>query len=76
MNQIYAWLGTIVLSMSVTWKIVSKWHPKIRRSLKITNEALEVINAILDAMEDRKITKQEIEQIFNEVQDLQLELER
>ena len=50
---------------------MEKFSPKIRRGLKITDETLDILNAILDAVEDKKITKEEIEHIIKQIEELQ-----
>ena len=70
-HQMIAWVASLVLAMGVTWKIVEKWSPVIRRGIKVTNETLDVLEAILDAVGDKKITKEETEVILEQVTELQ-----
>lgn len=71
LHQIVAWVSSIILTIGVVWKAVEKFSPKIRRGLKITDETLDILNAILDAVEDKKITKEEIEHIIKQIEELQ-----
>lgn len=75
-NQLVAWISSLILTASVVWKIVERYSPKIRQGLKITDETLDIINAVLDAMEDRKITKEEIENIVKQIEELQAVLQK
>ena len=69
--QILAWIGTITLTVVGAWKLTEKWGPKVKWALNLTSELLDVINALITSFEDKKITKQEIEKIANEVEELQ-----
>lgn len=71
MEQIIAWVSSLILTAGVVWKVVERFGPKVRQGLKITNETLDILNSILDAVEDRKITKEEIETIVREIEELQ-----
>ena len=71
MNTILAWIASLILGMSVVWKWVTKWSPKIKRALAITDETLDVLRTVLDAVEDGKVTRQEIEEIMIQVEQLQ-----
>lgn len=70
-NQIIAWFGTAIVSIAAVSTLINKYSPKIRRALRIADELLDVANAILDAAEDKKITKEEIELIAQQVEELQ-----
>jgi len=66
-----AWIGSFVLGIGVVWKFLNKWSPKMKNALAITDETLDIARSILDAWEDRKITKEEIEGIVREIEELQ-----
>lgn len=70
MNQIIAFAGSFIIGIGVVWQIFSKFSPKIRKALKVTKELTEALDTILDAFEDKKLTKQEVEKIRNEIQDI------
>ena len=70
-TQIVAWISSFVLGIGVVWQIFSKWSPKIRHSIEITDEVLDILRAVMTALDDRKITKRELELIMNEIEDLQ-----
>ena len=70
-TQIGAWIGSIILMIGVVWKFVEKFSPKIRKGLKITDETLDILNAVLESVEDKKITKEEIENIIKQIEELQ-----
>jgi len=71
LHNIWAWVFTWALSIATLWKIFTKYSPRIKKSIEITDEVLDILRAIMNAMEDRKITKQEIELIAKEIEDLQ-----
>ena len=65
------------LPMVMTWIVgvgavglaIKKYGPKIRRFVKIGNEALDIIDTLLDALQDEKVTDEEIKTIIKEVND-------
>ena len=71
MNQMIAWGASAILAIGSIWAIVGKYLPKIRKAMRLTEEALDLLNTLLDSLEDRKITKQEVELIANKLNDLQ-----
>lgn len=73
-NQVVAWIGSLVIAIPAVWKLIEKFSPKIRRALKISKEVMDLLNELLDALEDHKITKEEIESIMAEVAELQAAL--
>ena len=74
MEHIIAWISSFVLGIGVVWKIIEKYSPKVRKALKISAETLELLNHILEATDDKKITKEEVEKIMLAVEDLQAAL--
>jgi hypothetical protein len=74
LEQIVAWISSIVLGIGVVWKLVERYSPKVRKALKITTETLELLDTLLDAIEDKQVTKEEVEGIIQKVQDLQTAL--
>ena len=73
-NQVVAWIGSLVLSMSAVGVLINKYGPKIRKASKVTAHILELVNGILDAAEDKQITKEEVELILALVKNLKEEL--
>ena len=73
-NQVAAWIGSLVLSMSAVGVVINKYGPKIRKASKVTAHILALVNSTLDACEDRQITKEEVELILSLVKNLQEEL--
>ena len=71
MTQIWAWIGSFILGMGVVWRVVEQYKGRVRQGLIIANETLDVINAVLRAIDDKKITKEEVEEILLEIQSLQ-----
>lgn len=71
MKELIAWISSIILTIGVVWRVFSKYSPKIKKSIEITDEILDIARKILNAIEDKKVTKEEIEYIMKEVEDLQ-----
>ena len=70
-NSVLAWIGTIIVSIGAVGTLITKYGSKIRKAIKITNEVLDVVEAILAAADDKDITKEEIEIIAEQVAELQ-----
>jgi hypothetical protein len=70
-NQTIDWVSSLILSMGVVGAFLSKYSPKIRKASKIAAKTLDVINSILDATDDKVITKLEVEAILAQVEKLQ-----
>ena len=70
-NQIVAWVSSLILSMSAVGILINKYGPKIRKASKVAEKALSIVNSLLDAVEDRKVTKEEVEALLLEVTELQ-----
>ena len=73
-NQVVAWISSLVLSMSAVGVLINKYGPKIRKASKVTAHILELVNGILDAADDKQITKEEVELILALVKNLKEEL--
>ena len=73
-NQVVAWISSLVLSMSAVGVLINKYGPKIRKASKVTAHILELVNGILDAAEDKQISKEEVELVLSLVKNLQGEL--
>ena len=69
--QIIAWVSGVVLGIGAIYRAVDKWSPKIKRAIDITDETLDVVRTVLNAIEDKKVTKQEVEWIVKELEELQ-----
>lgn len=70
-HQIAAWVGSIIITVPIVWKFAVKYSPKVKKVLKISDEALDVVNKILEACEDKNISKAEVETILKEYNELQ-----
>lgn len=68
--NVVAWLSSLILGMSVVWRFVEKNGPKVRKALRIADETLDVVNAILDASSDKRITAAELKVIVAQVEEL------
>ena len=69
-GQIAAVIGTFVLGIGAVWKIVEKFSPKIKKYISIASEALSLVDAVLQAVEDKKIDDTEIARIRKEAEEL------
>ena len=67
-NSGLAWIGSLVLGISAVGAAIHKWSPVVRRYIKISREGLDLIDTLLDAVQDDKITPEEIQAIVTEVQ--------
>ena len=70
-NQTIAWVSSLILSMSAVGVVINKYGPKIRKASKVAEKALSIVNSLLDAVEDKKVTKEEVEALLLEVTELQ-----
>ena len=75
-QMILGWISSHI-AMVATWIIgigavgiaIKKYGPVIRKYIKITREGLDLIDTLLDAVQDDKITDEEIKAIVKEVND-------
>jgi hypothetical protein len=70
LNQIIAWASSIVLSIGVVWKVVETYGPKVKKYVSIAREALEIVDEVLKAIEDKKVDELEIEKIRKNANEL------
>ena len=68
-NQGLAWLGSLFLGIAAVGAALHKYSPIMRKYVKITREGMDLIDTLLDAVQDDKITEDEIKAIAKEVQD-------
>ena len=69
-NQIIAWVSSILLTIGTVWAVVERLSPKIRKVIKIAKETIDVIDITLDSASDRKLTREEIENIRVQINEL------
>ena len=69
-----ATVATWVISLGAVSVAIKKYGPKIRKFVKIGREGLDLIDTLLDAIQDDKITDEEIAQIVKEVNDFKASL--
>ena len=74
-NNILAWISSLLLGIGVVWHFIDKYKAKVRKAVKVAHESLEMIDDILDAIEDHKITTEEIEKIAKDAEKLKAALE-
>lgn len=67
MNIILAWGGSLVLGVTTAGVFIHKYSPVIRKYLKITKEGVCLLDELLDAVQDDKITTDEIELLAKRV---------
>ena len=73
-QMILSWLSNNIATVA-TWIVglgavsvaIKKYGPKIRKFIKIGSEALDVVDILLDALTDDKVTDEEIKKILEEV---------
>ena len=73
-NQNIAWIASLIIGSGVVAGFIAKYSAKLRKISKIVAHVLELVNDVLDACEDKQITKEEIELIMSVVKNLQEEL--
>jgi hypothetical protein len=73
-NQFFAWIASYVVGIGVVAVFIEKNLGKVRKAIKIADETLDVLNSILDASEDKRITAKELEVIMAQVTELQAAL--
>jgi len=70
LNQIIAWAGSLIVGIGVVWKVISKFSGKARRYFSIAKNSLDLLTAVLDAVEDQKIDEVEVATIRKEANEL------
>lgn len=70
-NQMIAWIGSLIIGIPAVWSIAVKFSPKIKKALKITEKLTALINGFLRITEDKKITKEEVEEMALLINELQ-----
>jgi hypothetical protein len=74
-NQVIAWISSLVLSMSAVGVLINKYGPKIRKASRVIEHVLSLINEVLNATDDRVISREEVELILAQNKNLQEELQ-
>ena len=76
-NIIMSWLqshiamvATWIVSLGVVWKVVEKYSPKIAKYIRVTRKALDLVDTVLTAVEDKKVDELEVESIRKEANEL------
>ena len=70
LNGIIAWAVSLLLTIGVVWKAVSKFSPKIKKSITIAKESLDLLDTVLKAVEDQKVDELEVAKIREEANSL------
>ena len=81
-NIALQWLVTHI-PMVATWVIgigaisigIKKYGPKVRKFIKVGSEGLDLIDELLNAVQDDKITDEEIKTIVKEVNEFKASLQ-
>ena len=73
-NQNIAWIASLIIGSGVVAGFIAKYSAKLRKISKIVAHVLDLINGILDAADDKVITKEEVELILSLVKNLEGEL--
>lgn len=61
-------VATWVIGLPAVVLLIKKYGPVIRRWVKIIREGMDMIDTLLDALQDNKITDDEVKAIVAEVQ--------
>lgn len=69
-HQNIAWTASLIISSGAVWGFMTKYSPKIRKASKVAAKTLELINDVLDASDDKVVTKEEVEKILAHVSEL------
>lgn len=69
-NQGLAWVGSWILGITAVGALIHKYSPIVRKYLKVIAKLLEFIDKLLDALQDDKITDEEISDLTKEAQEL------
>lgn len=64
LNNIYASVGTTVLTIGGVSAFIAKYIPNALKSIKVAHKALDLVEDIVDAAQDRQLTAQEVEKII------------
>jgi hypothetical protein len=62
-----ATLATLIVGLPAVGILIKKYGPKIRRFVKIGRGAMDIVDTLLDALQDDKITDDEVAKIIAEV---------
>lgn len=57
---------TLLLGIGVVGAIVTKYASKAKKALKALNEALDVVESVIDAAEDKTVTEAEFQKVVLE----------
>jgi hypothetical protein len=82
MDIILTWLqnhipfvATWVIGLPVVVVAIKKYLPMVRKYLKVSREVLDLLDTCADALQDDKITDDEIKAILKEIEDLKAALQ-
>ena len=73
-NSGIAYVGSWILGLSAVGVFIHKYSPVVRKYIHLTREGLDVIDALLDAIQYDKITQQEIENLIKLVNEFKADL--
>jgi len=60
---------TWIISIGAVGVVIKKYGPRIRKFIKVGRESMDIIDTLLDALKDDKVTDDEIRSIIKEVND-------
>lgn len=72
--DIVAWGGTVVLGITAVSVFLGKFLPHAAKYLSIANEALDIADVTVKALKDGNLSKEEVEGIAKEVEELKAAL--
>lgn len=63
LDPVLAWLATLLLGISAIGTILARYLPRIRRLTEVLSDLLALFHELLNAVEDGKITAEEVREI-------------
>ena len=73
-KDIIAWVGTVILGIGAVSVFLGKFLPHASKYLGIAKEALDIADTAVKALKDGNLSKEEIEAIVAEVEQLKAAL--
>ncbi len=71
---ILAWITGIVLGIGGVWKIVEKCSPKVLKYIEISEDALELAEIAIKALQDKKIDDAETAALKSKLDEIKAHL--
>ncbi len=72
--SIVGWVAGIALSVGAIWKIVEKFSPKVLKYLEVAQDALELAEIAIKALQDKKIDDTETAELKAKLDEIKADL--